>query len=94
MLDLMETTQTYLIHSEAMEISIAQVACPSAGLQQASLLQWGARYHFIVRHLWLMLAAARITEGPYLTCPCRFDHWEKSFSALAVENNYQLALAA
>jgi hypothetical protein len=34
MLDLANTTQTYLTHLEVSEIFIAQVACSSAGLQR------------------------------------------------------------
>jgi hypothetical protein len=64
MLDLANTTLTYLTHLEVPEIFIAQVACSSAGRQHAPWHQWSDRCHFTVRHMWLMLAAARITEGP------------------------------
>jgi len=68
MLDLANTTQTYLTHLEVSEIFIAQVACPGCLLiswsPAAPWHQWSDRCHFTVRHMWLMLPAARITEGP------------------------------
>lgn len=64
MLEISNTTQTYLTHLEVSEIFIAQAACSSAGRQHAPWHQWSDRCHLTVRPLWLMLAAARITYGP------------------------------
>jgi hypothetical protein len=82
-----------LIHTELSEMSVTPATSHQLASRKPSLHQWGDRCHFAMSHLWLKLAAARITEDPHLPSPCRFDHWEKSLSALSlcgwVENNYQ-----